>query len=208
MENSARCVLPVRSVSKCRSSRSTSHGCGVSLPAACFFPSCWKAIANSYSRSSRASSTRGAWLVGPDEHAGKEVRQRRMVLPIGDEAAQQVGPAQQRAVGRRRAAERDVIAAAGARMPAVEHEFLGAEPCLPRFLVQRFGRRHQLAPRGRRMDIHLDHAGIGRDVQHLHARIAWRRIALRSPPASQGCAPYPRSAPAAPHMLRAAHMAA
>ena len=50
-----------------------------------------------------------------------------MVLPVGDQAAQQVGPAQERAVGRRRAAEHDVVAAAGAGVPAVEHELLGAE---------------------------------------------------------------------------------
>ena len=50
-----------------------------------------------------------------------------MVLPVGDDAGEQIGAAQERAVGRRDAAEHDVIAAAGADMTAVEHELLGAE---------------------------------------------------------------------------------
>ena len=101
-----------------------------------------------------------------DEHAREQVRQRRVVLPVGDEALQQVGPAQQRAVGGRRAAQRHVVAAAGAGVAAVEHELLGAEPRLPRFLVQRLGGRDQLVPGRRRMDVDLDDAGIGRDVEH------------------------------------------
>ena len=36
----------------------------------------------------------------------------------------------------------------------------------------------QVAPRRRRMDVDLDDAGIGRDAQHLDARIARRRIAF------------------------------
>ena len=63
----------------------------------------------------------------PDEHAREQVRQRRMVVPVGDQAAEQVGPAQDRAVGRRRPAEHDVVAAAGAGVPAVDHELLGAQ---------------------------------------------------------------------------------
>ena len=66
----------------------------------------------------------------------EQVRQRRMVVPVADQAAQQVGPAQKRTVGRRRAAEHDVVAAAGAGVPAVEHELLGAQPAEPRLLVQ------------------------------------------------------------------------
>ena len=44
-----------------------------------------------------------------DEHAREQIRQRRMMLPIRDQAAQQVGPAQERAVRRasRRRARRD-----------------------------------------------------------------------------------------------------
>ena len=101
-----------------------------------------------------------------------------MVLPIRDEALQQVGAAQERALRRRRSAEGHVVAAAGAGVPPVEHEFLGAEPRLARLLVQRLDRRGELGPRSSRMDVHLDDAGIGRHVEHPDARIARRRIAF------------------------------
>ena len=72
-----------------------------------------------------------------DEQAGEQVRQRRMALQIDDEALEQVGPAQERAVGRGRAAEHHMIAAAGAGVAAVDHELVGAEPRQPRLLVER-----------------------------------------------------------------------
>ena len=71
-----------------------------------------------------------------DEQAGEQVRQRRMVVPVGDQAAQQIGAAQERPVGRRGAAEHEVVAAAGAGVAAVEHELLGGQPRLPRRLVE------------------------------------------------------------------------
>src|SRR5438874_1786366 len=75
-----------------------------------------------------------AWrLAGrPDEHAGKQVRERRMVLPVRNQALQQVGAPQQRTFGRCGAAQRNVVAAAGTGVAAVEHEFLGAEAGSPR----------------------------------------------------------------------------
>ena len=33
---------------------------------------------------------------GADEMAGKQIRQRRMIEPVADQAAQQIGPAQER----------------------------------------------------------------------------------------------------------------
>ena len=71
-----------------------------------------------------------------------------MIQPIADHAAQQIGPAQERAVGRRRAAQHEMIAAAGAGVPAVQHEFLGAQPRLARILIERGGVRNQLGPVG------------------------------------------------------------
>ena len=61
MQNSARCVLPLESISRLRNNRSTSHG-GTSLPLG---PSWRNASSSSYSESLRASSTRGACEVGP-----------------------------------------------------------------------------------------------------------------------------------------------
>src|SRR5437764_620914 len=62
-----------------------------------------------------------------DEHAGKHVRQRGVIEPIAEHAAQQVGAAQEGAVGRSRAAENKMVAAASAAMSAVQHEFFRAE---------------------------------------------------------------------------------
>ena len=101
-----------------------------------------------------------------------------MRLPVADQALEQVGTAQQRTVGGRRAAERDVVAAAGAGVAAVEHELLGAEPRLARVLVERARAVDQLAPGGRRRDVHLDDAGVRRDRHRLQARVARRRIAF------------------------------
>ncbi len=68
MQNSARWVLPVMSVSRCRRARSTTHG-GHTPPSSESSRVCRsisaKAISSSYIDSGRPSSARGAWLVGP-----------------------------------------------------------------------------------------------------------------------------------------------
>src|SRR6188472_3058739 len=56
----------------------------------------------------------------PNKRAGEQIRQRWMVVPIGNQAAEQIGSAQEGAVWRCRAAEHDVVAAAGACVRAVE----------------------------------------------------------------------------------------
>ena len=71
-----------------------------------------------------------------------------------------------------------MVAAAGAGMAAVDHEFLGTEPRQPRLLVDALRDRRSLAPFRRRVDIDLDHAGIGRDLDHVEARVEGGRIAL------------------------------
>ena len=86
----------------------------------------------------------------PDEQAGEQIGQRGMALPIEDEAAEQVGPAQERRICRLGAAEHDMIAAAGAGMAPVGHEFVDAEPRLARVLIDRGRRLHRLAPCARR----------------------------------------------------------
>ena len=94
----------------------------------------------------------------PDEQAGEEVGERRVVLPVGDDRGEQVGAAQERAVGRRDAAHDDVVAAAGAGVAPVEQELLGAEPGLVRLLVDCRGDADELLPARRGMDVDLDHA--------------------------------------------------
>ncbi len=63
-----------------------------------------------------------------DEQAGKQVGQRRVVMPVAHETAQQIWSSQEWALARRRAADDDVIATTGAGMAAIEHELLGGEP--------------------------------------------------------------------------------
>src|SRR5882724_8540810 len=73
---------------------------------------------------------------GSDEESREEIRQRRMIVPVRDETAQQVGPAEKRAVGGRRAAEHEMIAAAGSDVTAVDHELLAGETGLVRGVVE------------------------------------------------------------------------
>ena len=50
-----------------------------------------------------------------------------MILPVGDDTGEQIGSAQEWAVGGRHATEHDVVAAASADVAAVEGKLLGAE---------------------------------------------------------------------------------
>ena len=101
-----------------------------------------------------------------------------MVQPVADQAAQQIGAAQHRRVGGRRAADHDVIAAASAGVAAVEHELLGAEPRETRDLVERGHVVDQLAPARDRLHVDLEYAGVGRDRELLETRIERRQVAL------------------------------
>ena len=115
---------------------------------------------------------------GADELAGEQVGKRGMVLPVGDDAAEQIGPPQERAVRRREAAEHDVVAAAGADMPAVELELLGAQPDGGGLLVDGAGDVDGVVPGRCRMHVDLDHAGVGRDLDDAEARVERRRDSL------------------------------
>ena len=130
-----------------------------------------------------------------------------MVVPVANKAAKQIGPAQERAVARRGTTDDDVIAAAGAGVAAIEHEFFRAEARLTRFLVQRRGVRNEIVPRVRGVKIDFDHARIGRDGEVVQTRIERRLFALdddgdaqrRSsaldvPPADRGNPPSARQA--------------
>ena len=114
----------------------------------------------------------------PDEQSGKEIRQRRPPLPIEHQAFEEIGPAQERAVGGVAAAEDDVIAAAGSAVPAVDHELVGAEPREMRLLVESARDRDGFPPRRRRMDIDLDDAGVRRHLDDVEPRVGRRLIAF------------------------------
>ena len=116
---------------------------------------------------------------GANEHAAEKVAQRGVVVPVKDQAGQQFGATQERAVGRRGAAQHKVVAAPCAGVAAIGHEFFSAQAGFKGGLVQKLGVVDQLAPVVRGMDIDFDHARVGGDLQHLEARIAWRRVALQ-----------------------------
>ena len=101
-----------------------------------------------------------------------------MALPIEDEALRADRGGAGTGCPPACAADDHMIAAAGAGMAAIDHEFVGAEPRLPRFLVKRHRRVDRFAPARGRMDVDLDHARIGRDLEHVDARVGRRRIAF------------------------------
>ena len=113
-----------------------------------------------------------------DEQAAEHPTQRRMILPIRQQRTQQIGPAQHWRILRRLAAENDVVAAARAGVPAIEHEFFRAEPRQSRLLVKRGRALNQFVPRFARVHVDLDDTRIGRDAEFIDARIARRRFAF------------------------------
>ena len=180
MENSERCVLPVKSTSKLRSKRSTIQG----LSPGCMLGKHLVHLLEGNGQFVQIIVTRfihARRLAGrPNKCAGKQIRQRRMVLPIGDQAFQQVWASQHRAVFGSSAAQRGVVAATGAGMAAIDHEFFCAKTRQPGFFVQRRHVVDQLLPAGGWVDIDLDHTRIRRDAEQLDARVARRRDSLLS----------------------------
>src|SRR6516164_4415209 len=113
-----------------------------------------------------------------DEQPREQVGQRRMPLPVQNQALEQVGSAQERAVGRGRSSQRNVIAAAGADVATVDHELVGAKPAETRFLVERVRELDGLAPIRGGLNIDLDDAGIGRHLDDVQARVGRRLVAF------------------------------
>ena len=72
-----------------------------------------------------------------------------------------------------------MVAAAGAGVAAVEHEFFRAQPGLAGFRVERGRVRDQFIPILRGMKVDLDHAGIGRDVDLIQPVIMRGRVAFQ-----------------------------
>ena len=100
-------------------------------------------------------------------------------MPVRKQALEEVGPAQERAVLGRRAAEHHVVASARAGMPAVDHEFLRHQPAVAGGGVEPFGLFRELRPARRRVDVDLDHSGVRYDLDIVQSRIRGRQIALQ-----------------------------
>ncbi len=115
-----------------------------------------------------------------EENAGEKIGERGMVLPVADEALEQIGPAQQRAVEHGRAAEHDVVAAAGADVAAIEQELFRGQIDVARLVVKHLGVALQLGPVGRGLEVDLDDAGVRRDLEVGDARVVRRRVALNA----------------------------
>ena len=102
-----------------------------------------------------------------------------MILPERDHAAQKRGIAEKWAIGRRWAADDDVIAAAGSSVFAIVRELLRCE--LIRFgfgedgLINLF----QFFPAGGGRKIDFDHTRIRRDAEGFQARVGRWRVAFQ-----------------------------
>ena len=117
-----------------------------------------------------------------DKHAAEQVTQARVVVPVQQQAGQQLRTTQERAVRRCGTAQHKVVAAAGTGVAAVGHEFFSRQTALERCPVQELGVVHQLAPAVDRVHVDFDHARVGCDLQQLEAWIAWRRVTLQHQP--------------------------
>ena len=183
MQNSARCVLPVTSVSRWRKRRSTSQG-------------------------GHGSRTLFGNLVEGDlqfvEGIGARFVDARMLAGGSDEQAREADrratddcaskPTRLRSrSGRRRkgavvgsgAADDDVVAAAGAGVLPIEHEFLGAEAGLAGQIVERGGVLDQFVPEAAGWMLTSITPGSGVTLKTADARIGWRSIAFDQRPASR-----------------------
>ena len=72
-----------------------------------------------------------------------------------------------------------MVAAAAADMPTIDLKLLRTQSAGPRFAFERCAEGHQLAPRGGRRHVDLNHARIGRDLEPSEARRTRRRVALK-----------------------------
>src|SRR6056297_1526381 len=97
---------------------------------------------------------------------------------MAQEAAEHVRSSEEGAVGRRRAAQHQVVAPSRADMGPVHLELLRHEALPPGRVVELFALADGLPPGARRHDVDLDHARIGRDPELADPRIHGRRIAL------------------------------
>ena len=132
----------------------------------------------------------------PDEEPREQIRERRVILPVADQAAQQIGPAQ--AAGCPRRSARPSVTWLPPPVPvwrAVEHELLGAQPRRARVVVE-----HR--PCSRTSSRQLDAGGTltsitpgsGVTSSFVEPRIGRRRVALEAHRQAQRAPRSPRRA--------------
>ena len=129
-----------------------------------------------------------------DEPPGEEVRKRGVVLPVGDNAAEEVRPAQKRAVGWCRAAEGEVVAPTSAGVRPIEMEPLSTEPGGTGVGVDTHCDVDQLRPRRGGLDIDLEDARVGGDEELDQPGVKGWEITLEDdgpPELDSGALDYP-----------------
>ena len=114
-----------------------------------------------------------------DIHAGKQVRQRRMILPERHHAAQQIGTAQKGAVHDSGPADHDVAAAAGSDMAAVVGEFFSGQPVFARFLKEHRVDSFEVVPIARGWKVYFQNSRVGSNAERPQPRIGRRSVALQ-----------------------------
>ena len=145
MQISARCVLPETSTNRCRKRASQSHGGGGLGRRART-----RGRARSRARRARRDAprrARGACDVGPTKSPVKRNESDGWCCTNVMRLAQKIGALHERARQRRRAAERDVVAAAAARLAPVELVLLGVQAGVQRGVEHRLHQRGVLARR-------------------------------------------------------------
>src|SRR5262245_54684833 len=89
------------------------------------------------------------------EEPREQIREARMMLPVGQQTSQQLRATQEWTVRRGGASQGDVVASPCAGMPPVEHELLRAETGQARLLVEDSCLFNHFLPVVRRVDVHL-----------------------------------------------------
>src|SRR5262245_43668965 len=102
-----------------------------------------------------------------------------MVVPVREQAAQQVWPAQKGRVRGRGTPEHEVIAATRSGMATIDHELLGNQAALMGSVVQMKRAIGKLFPRFRRMNIYLDDTWVRRHAEMIEAWIFRRFVAFQ-----------------------------
>ena len=89
---------------------------------------------------------RGCWLEGPMKRPLKRKLKDGVVVPESEHGFEQVRPTEEGRVFRRSAAHDDMVAAAGADMAAIQHEFFRGETGFACDFVKLAGALHHFPP--------------------------------------------------------------
>ncbi len=99
-----------------------------------------------------------------------------MVVPVGQQAAEQIGAAQERAIAGRRSSKHEMVAASCSGMPPDQIKLVGPQTRGLGFFVNGFRVGHQVRPIFGGLKVHFDDARVGRDAEATHAVIDRRRV--------------------------------